>query len=424
MALHASKACGLDFGTSNSTLGTFVGGKAALVPLEGENAPIPSAVFFGIDADAHFLIGRAAVSAYVDGEPGRLMRSLKAILGSSLVDERTQVFRRRIAFSEIIQMFVAALKVRAEKHLQHGLDSVVMGRPVHFVDNDAEADKYAQETLRQIAMDAGFRHVSFQFEPIAAAQDFERQIDREHLALIADIGGGTSDFTIARLSPLLRQRTERASDILATGGIRLGGTDYDRLLSMGAFMPVLGYGSLQKRGDIDVPSGAYWDLSTWANIHHLYDPKRLGELRAIRHSAMQPQLLNRLIHVVEQRRCHSMLIDVEATKIALSDRQEVQSSLDWIEQGLAVTATRTGFEKVTQRLFDRLQEAAALCVRDAGLGAGQITTVFFTGGTSSIPSVRAAILQGFPQAQVVDGDRFGSVGLGLAVEANLRYGEG
>ncbi len=418
----AKAHCGLDFGTSNSTLGTFADGKAQLLPLENDSTAIPSAVFFGTEPASQFLIGRAAVSAYVDGEPGRLMRSLKSILGSSLVDERTQVFRRRIAFAEVIQLYVAALKARAEQFGQMELASVVMGRPVHFVDNDPEADQYAEETLRQIAVSAGFKHVSFQFEPIAAAQDFEQQVEREHVALIADIGGGTSDFTIARLSPASRSKADRASDILATGGIRLGGTDYDRQLSMASFMPLLGYGSLQKRGDIDVPSGPYWDLSTWANIHHLYDPKRLFEIRAVRHSAMEPLLLNRLIHVVEQRRCHSLLIEVEAAKIALSQVNDVTSPLGWIEPGLCANSTREAFEKSTKRLFDRLAEASTQCVRAAGLQNDQVTTVFFTGGTSSIPSVRQAILNHFPDADVVDGDRFGSVGLGLAVESARRYG--
>lgn len=413
--------CGLDFGTSNSAMATVVNGTAQLVPLEGGNNTVPSAVFFGSERDARFLIGRAATAAYVDGLPGRLMRSLKSVLGSSLVDEKTQVYRRRIAFCEVIEMYVATLKARAEQFLQTEIDSVVHGRPVHFVDNDTQADRHGENALRRIAQNAGFKHVSFQFEPIAAARDFERQVDREHIALIADIGGGTSDFTVVRLSPSLIGQSDRASDILATGGIRLGGTDYDHALSMASFMPLLGYRSLMARGDIDVPAGAYWELSTWSSLHLLYDGKRLADLRQVKHSAAQPQLLDRLIRVIEQRRGHSILIAAESAKIDLSHSDATLCDLDWIEPALSVDATRPEFENATQRLSDRLASASAECVRSAGLRNDQITTVFFTGGTSSIPSVRRAVLGGFRDALVVDGDKFGSVGLGLSIEAASRY---
>ena len=419
---NAAHSCGLDFGTSNSTLGIASGSRARLLPLEGGNFTVPSAIFFGTELESEFLVGRAAMAAYIDGSPGRLLRALKSILDSPLIDERTQVHRRRIAFSEVITMYVATLKRRAEKFLERELDSVVHGRPVHFVDDDMDGDRRAEDALREIASAAGFRHVSFQYEPIAAARDFETQIDREHIALIADIGGGTSDFTIVRLSPSQLGRSDRTSDILATAGIRLGGTDYDRLLSMEFFMPLLGLGSLQKRGDIEVPSGPYWDLSTWSRIHYLYEPKSLAALRYTRQTAMQPHLLERLIRIVEQRRGHSAPLSAESAKIELSEKEVAQSDLSWIEPGLSATTTRQAFDQSASRLSGRLTEISRQCVKDAGLKADDITTVFFTGGTSSMPSVRRAIAMSFPDAKIVDGDRFGSVGLGLSIEAALRYG--
>jgi hypothetical chaperone protein len=419
---NAASSCGLDFGTSNSTLGIASGGKARLLPLEGEDLAVPSAIFFGTELENEFLIGRAAIAAYVDGSPGRLMRSLKSILGTTLVDEKTQVHRRRIAFSEVIAMYVSALKRRAEKFLDRELDSVVHGRPVHFVDDDTEADRKAEAALREIALAAGFRDVSFQYEPIAAARDFETRIDREQIAFVADIGGGTSDFTIVRLGPASIGRSDRKSDILATAGIRLGGTDYDRQLSLDFIMPLLGMGSLQKRGDIDVPSGPYWDMSTWSRIHYFYEPGSLAALRYTRQTAMLPHLLERLIRVVEQRRGHSALMSAEEAKIDLSQDEVAHSDLSWIEEGLSATPTRAAFDRSTSRLSRRLTDAASLCVSKAGLDSADIATVFFTGGTSSMPSVRHAIGSVFPDAKMVDGDRFGSVGLGLSIEAALRYG--
>jgi hypothetical chaperone protein len=188
--------CGLDFGTSNTTLGTIEGQSPVLVALEAQHTTIPSAMFYELDSAV--LIGRRAIEAYVEGAPGRLMRSLKSVLGTSLIDETTRLGRERISFHDVIAYYLGAVKRRAEQTSGRELREVVHGRPVHFVDNAPDADRKAEQTLRTIARGD---EVTFQFEPIAAALDYERQITSEELALIADIGGGTSDFSIARLGP-------------------------------------------------------------------------------------------------------------------------------------------------------------------------------------------------------------------------------
>ncbi|MGL4495025.1 MAG: Hsp70 family protein [Beijerinckiaceae bacterium] len=422
MHSKASLACGLDFGTSNTTLAVHSSGHPQLVPLEDGKVTVPSAVFFGFEKHDAFLVGRTAMAAYMDGVQGRLMRALKSILGSSLIDERTQVFRRRVAFADIIRLYISEIKKRAEQHIGQPLDSVVLGRPVHFVDHDAAADQHAENSLRQIVHAAGFTNISFQFEPVAAAFDFERMISREQIVLVADIGGGTSDFTVVRLAPERHNAADRNGDILANDGLRLGGSDYDRMLSMAKFMPVLGYRTLQKRGDLELPTAPYWDLSTWSSVHQLYEPKRLPEFRSMRFSAQQPHLVERLLHVIENRRAHSLLIAVEEAKIALSSAPAHATDLHWIEPALSVSVTRDAFEQATVQAYERLQQAAMNCVRTAGMTPEAISTLFFTGGTSQIPSVRRAVTSAFPDARIVDGDQFGAVGLGLAIEARRRYG--
>ena len=165
---------------------------------------------------------------------GRLMRGLKSVLGTPLMEEATPVGRQRLRLRDVIARYLTAVKARAEAACGASLDSVVHGRPVHFVDGDPEADRRAEDTLRAIARDVGFREVSFQYEPIAAALDYERQVRSEEIALVADIGGGTSDFSIVRLSPERRSRVDRGGDILANDGVRIGGTDFDRQLSLGS----------------------------------------------------------------------------------------------------------------------------------------------------------------------------------------------
>src|ERR1700682_5906800 len=191
--------CGLDFGTSNTTLGTIFGREPVLTALEAGQTTIPSAIFYEVDGAV--LIGRRAIEAYVEGAPGRLMRSLKSVLGTSLIDETTRLGRERVSFRDVIAYYLGAVKRRAEQATGRELRDVVHGRPVHFVDNSDDADRKAEQTLREIAREGGFEGVTFQFEPIAAALDYERQIANEEVALIADIGGGTSDFSIVRLGP-------------------------------------------------------------------------------------------------------------------------------------------------------------------------------------------------------------------------------
>jgi hypothetical chaperone protein len=413
-------ACGLDFGTSNTTLGIVAQGRPELVPLEGEHLTIPSAIFFAPARPP--LVGRAAMEAYVEGDPGRLMRSLKSVLGSSLLEETTPVGRERIRFRDVIARYLAMVKARAEARTGQALDTVVHGRPVHFVDGDPEGDARAEDALREIAGAVGFRHVSFQFEPIAAALDYERQVRSEEIALIADIGGGTSDFSIVRLSPERHARPDRADDILANDGVRIGGTDFDRRLSLGTVMPLFGLGSPTKRGDLDVPSAYFHDLATWSSINRLYTARTLREIEEIRRDARRPELIERLHTVVSAERGHSLAMEVEGAKIATSDRGGGGVDLDWVEPGLAAEIGRDDLLAHTGDLSRRIAERIGRCLAQAGLRADGIDALFLTGGSTGLPHVRAALVAGVPRARVVDGDTFGSVGTGLTIEAARRAG--
>ncbi|SHG85130.1 hypothetical chaperone protein [Kaistia soli DSM 19436] len=412
-------ACGLDFGTSNSTLG-LASATPALVPLEGDDVTLPSAIFYARDAAP--LVGRAAIAAYVDGHDGRLMRSLKAVLGNPLINETTQVGRARVGFRSVIAHFIAVAKRRAEARTGRPLEQVVHGRPVHFVDGDAEGDRKAEGVLAEIAREVGFSEISFQYEPIAAALDYERQVNGEEIALIADIGGGTSDFSIVRLGPERRGRPDRADDILANDGVRIGGTDFDRQLNLGTVMPMLGYRSAMKRAGLPVPSGYFHDLATWSTINRLYERGVAQQLNEVRREARHPEMIERLIRVVEERGGHRLAIEVEASKIALSDAPAADIPLNWIEQGLEARVTRDTLVMETAALAAAIAARIAGCLTAAGLKAEAIDAVFLTGGSTRLAHVRKAILAAVPEARPAEGDTFGSVGMGLTIEAANRYG--
>jgi hypothetical chaperone protein len=413
-------SCGLDFGTSNTTLGTIVNKVPELAALEGGHTTIPSAIFYA--ADGAVVIGRKAIEAYVDGTPGRLMRSLKSVLGTALIDETTKVGRERASFRNVIAYYLGAIKRRAEQVTGRELRNLVHGRPVHFVDNAPESDRKAEATLRGIARDIGFSDVTFQFEPIAAALEYERQIVAEEIALIADIGGGTSDFSIVRLSPERHLQVDRRADILANDGVRIGGTDFDRQLSLGVVMPLLGYRSAMKRAGLDVPSGYFHDLATWANINRMYEPKVMSGLRQVRQEAKQPELLDRLVSVLDEQRGHTLAMEIEGAKIALSDVPRATIPLDWIQPDLDVGVTRKELVSHTRQLAARIGARIQICLDQARLEAGDIDAVFLTGGSARLSHVRKAITAMLPSARTVDGDTFGAVGKGLTIEAARRYG--
>ena len=413
-------ACGLDFGTSNTTVGLVDEKRGArLAPLEGAATALPSAIFFDFE-HGDTAIGQAAIDVYVAGGEGRLMRALKSVLGTDLIDEDTALLKGRIGFRAVIQRFLAAVKARAETAAGRPLDAVVHGRPVRFVDDDPTADARAEQALREIAARIGFRHVAFQLEPIAAAFAYERELAREEIALVADIGGGTSDFSVVRLGPQ-RRHGERQDDILGNDGVRVGGTDFDRDLSLAAVMPHLGYGSAMKRPGLATPNLLFSDLATWSKINFLYTPRSLTELRQIRREAAHPELIDRIIRVVTLRRGHRLLMDVEAAKIALSERPEVEIAVDWIEEGLAPRIDRATLAGATRDLARRIGERIGNCLRQAGIEAAAIDAVFLTGGSTLLPHVRATIAGALPEARIVEGDKFGAVGTGLAIDAQRRF---
>jgi hypothetical chaperone protein len=412
---------GIDFGTSNSTVAVFDNGKPRLVALEGEHVTMPSAVFFNFEDDRTYF-GRRAIEDYTANSEGRLLRALKSVLGTSLIREKTRIKAQSMAFTDIIGGFVAYLKERLEQDAGREIDKVVLGRPVHFVDEDEKADAQAQAELEKAARGRGFKHISFQFEPIAAALDYEQGVQKEELALIVDIGGGTSDFSIVRVSPERAKAVDRKDDILANAGVHVGGTDFDRLLSIAAVMPELGFGTPTKDGKRNLPVGYFFDLATWQRINLLYTSKAMNDLRQIRYEAARPDLVERMIDIVRHRQGHALAAKVERAKIALTDFSEARIDLDMLDDKFSLPVTAADLAKAITGAVQRITDTVARTLRDAGVGAERIDTLFLTGGSTAIPQVREGILAMFPKASVVHGDMFGSVGLGLAIDAQRKFG--
>ena len=414
-------ACGLDFGTTNSTLGLIAQGAPQLVHLEDGQPTIPSAMFFSIE-DHSTYFGRKAVFEYVDGAEGRFMRALKSVLGTSLMEESTRVGRQRLGFGDIIGLFLASLKEKAESAAGAPIERVVLGRPIHFVDDDETADRTAQDQLEAAARAQGFTEIAFQFEPVAAALNYEREVNAEQLALVVDIGGGTSDFSVIRLSPEGARRTDRKDDILANSGVHIGGTDVDKVLSLATIMPALGLGTATADGKRRLPVWYWNDLATWHRINLLYTPKIARDLFELKREAAHPERLEAFMTLLEYRSGHRLAGKVEAAKIALTDAENSVIALSEPGLKLEQAVSRTEFDAAVAGLVAGIAGSVAECLTQAGVTADQIETVLLTGGSTQIPVVRQAVTALFEGARVVESDAFGSVGLGLAVDAERKFG--
>lgn len=414
MASTLPGTLGIDFGTSNSAASWAQPGQdARLMVLEGQATTLPTTLFFNAeDKTVHY--GRDALACYLSETEGRLMRSLKSLLGSPLLLEKTAVNDQQISFQEIISMFLGELVRRAEAQLGGLPRHLVLGRPVHFVDDDAERDQLAQDMLLQAAAGCGFSEVGFQLEPIAAALDYERRLSAETLVLVVDIGGGTSDFTVVRLGPQRIAQADRTADILATSGVHIGGTDYDQRLNLEQVMPLLGYRHLGPKGR-EVPSRVFFDLATWHLIHWQQTPKAVREAAELKVDYSDLRLHGRLMTVLRERHGHRLANSVEQAKIGCSSGQGVQAiDLSLIESGLQASLSPEDLARHLDSLLQQVVACALQCVAQAGLQPQQLGAVYLTGGSSALRPFQQALAQAFPGVPLVEGDLFGGVASGLA----------
>ena len=414
--------CAIDFGTSNSAIALPDGEGVRLVVLEGTQRTMPTAVFYAVEGLApheepqrHY--GRAAVAAYVDGTEGRLMRSMKSILGSSLATQSTEVGAgRQVRYLDVVGAYLRHLRGMAEAEAGQALTRVVLGRPVFFVDDDPARDAAAQAALADAAQSVGFREVRFQFEPIAAALDYERGIDREQLVLVADIGGGTSDFSLVLVGPQRRSRLDRQDDILGNHGVHIAGTDFDRHIELAHILPSCGYRALGPTGR-EVPSCVYFDLATWHLINTVYAPGRVAELARMKSFYAEARQHRRLMTLVAERLGHALIGQAEAAKIAVADGGHTTIDLGALEAGLQATLDDGQALAALDADIERIAAAADVTLAQAGVDRSRVDALYFTGGSTGLKPLAARIAARFPQARAMHGDRFASVAQGLGLHA-------
>lgn len=417
LATASGPALGIDFGTSNSAAACVRASEDAVpLALEGSETAIPTAIFFNAEErTTHF--GREAIALYLLGTEGRLMRSLKSLLGSPLMQEQTEINNQRVSFEDIIALFLSELASRARTQLGVQPRRIVIGRPVHFVDDDPKRDLQAEATLRRAARTAGLGEVSFQYEPIAAAFDYERRVADEALVLVVDIGGGTSDFTVVRVGPKRSRRSDRADDVLATSGVHIGGTDFDQRLSLECVMPAFGFRHIGPEGR-EVPSRIFFDLSSWHLINWLYAAKSIRQTQDLRSNYLDTRLHDRLMNVLVDRHGHRIANEVELAKIRSSvTAQDVGIDLSCAEAGLHAPLPAEDMDKHLRAQLQTVVACARECLLRAGLTPRELGAIYLTGGSSALRPFQHALRHAFSGTKLVEGDLFGGVASGLAYTA-------
>jgi len=243
--------------------------------------------------------------------------------------------------------------------------------------------------------------------------------------LVADIGGGTSDFSLVRVGPARRARLDRRDDILANHGVHVAGTDFDRRVELATILPLFGYGAYgpAERGGVpkEVPSGIYFDLATWHLINTVYAPARLAELRQMRSFYADERHHRRLMIVLTERLGHALAGAAEQAKIDAATRGHAEIDLSLVESGLAAELGEAQAGEVIAADCDRIVRAAQETLRQAGVAGDSVDAVYFTGGSTGLAPLVERIAACCPAAQVVRGDRFASVAQGLGEYARRAY---
>jgi len=401
---------GIDFGTTNSAVAVADdAGGVQLVPLGG--APHWRTVLY-FEPGGGLTAGAPAIARYLEtGGEGRLIQSIKSHLASETF-ARTTIFGRRWQLEDMIAAYLR--QVRAAAPFDLGTRAVI-GRPVRYWGAEtADDDARAVARMRDALAKAGFDEVVFEYEPVGAAARYAARLVRDEQIVVADFGGGTTDFSVVRVP---------SGQVLATGGIGVSGDAFDARVIDAIVAPALGRGSRYRDemgGEAPVPAWIYGKLRRWHYLSFLKEEATLRLLDRVAQGALERGRIDRLIQVVDEDLGLPLHRAVEGAKVRLSTRDRDTVALEAIELDLAVT--RAGFEGWLAEDLAAIDGVLDGVLARAGLEPGDIDRVFATGGTSLVPAVRGRLAARFGADKLVGGDELTSVAWGLAARARQVFG--
>lgn len=408
---------GIDFGTSNTAAGVMVAGRPHLISVEPGRTTLPTSVFFDYDRKVT-TYGSVANAALIDGREGRFMRALKSVLGTPLMREKRQIAYERLTLIEVVARFLQMIRERAEAETGQTYDVALSGRPVRFHSSDDARNAQAEVDLREAYMIAGYKDVSFMYEPEAAALA-SGPLDPGALGLIIDIGGGTSDFSVF-------ERDGDATRIITSHGVRVGGTDFDRAISIAEVMPLFGRGAEVRNamgpGRHIAPNAIFNDLATWQKIPFVYSAENRRMVADFAKLAVDPALFDRLKTVLEMELGHDVAFAVEAGKIQINKPDVTGAGIDLrvVAPGLWAQFTKAAMAQVLADHAAQIRTCAIETLAMADVTPDRIGKIVFVGGSSLLHVVEDIMVTMFPDAALERAEAFTAVADGLAAAAHLR----
>lgn len=405
---------GIDFGTSNTAAGVMRDGRPHLIAVEPGQTTLPTSVFFDMDRRETFY-GSDANAALIAGREGRFMRALKSVLGTPLMHEKRVIAHERLTLIEVVARFLAMLRDRATGETGARFDTALSGRPVRFHSTDDVRNARAEDDLRAAYLMAGFDDVAFMYEPEAAALA-SGPLDKGALGLVVDIGGGTSDFSVFA-------RDGGDTRIIASHGVRIGGTDFDRAISIDRVMPLFGRGAAVRNalgeGQHNAPNAIFNDLATWAKIPFVYTPDNRRMAADFAKLGVDPTLFTRLQTVLEMELGHDIAFAVEDGKIAINTGAgRTAIALDLVEKGLCADLDDPMLSAILADHAAGIAACAQETLQMADITPDRIGKVVFVGGSSLLRIVSGTMAAMFPQAALEQAEAFTAVADGLAIAAS------
>ena len=412
-------ALGFDFGTTNSVAALAGEGGSTLIEIDGPAAADPvfrSALCFWQDEEVPGGLGVAAgpwaIAEYLDyPEASRFLQSFKSVAASASF-EHAIIFERRLRFEELGRRFLSLMAARSRGALDHAARRVVVGRPVEYAGSRPDA---ALARRRYDAMFGGIgAEIHYVYEPLGAAFSYAARIEEPATVLVADFGGGTSDFSVVRIEA---PGAPRRCTPLAHSGVGIAGDRLDQRIVEHLVLPLLGKGGAYRSFDkiLDIPAGWFADFSDWSRLALMRNRKTLGELEKLKRAALDPEAIGRMIALIEGELGYQLYHAVGALKRALSSSESARFSFAGGQVAIEAEVTRDDFEAWIAPDIARIEAAVDRALICAGLPPDAVDRVFLTGGTSLTPRIRRLFFERFGEDRIATGGELTSIAHGLAL---------